>query len=849
MAVVPKLARRSLRARIGRSIAIALAILASVSFVSGSFILADSLKHTFDNLFSELNENIDLQARAVLTVDDISAVRDPVPSSLRDTVAQVPGVANAEGSLQRFAQMLDKDGEAVKTNGAPALGVSWSDDPDLNGVTLKDGRPPQASDEVVIDKLTADDNDFEVGDQITIVFDAGPATFTIVGLVGLGDTDGFGGATLAAFATEFAPEILGAGDTYDSIDVRIEETADLETVKAAVEDVLPPRTEVVTGEQVGEEASDSINEIISIFGTGLLIFAFVTAFIAAFIINNIFGITIGQRLRELALMRGVGASSKQVKRLISLEAMIISVTATVLGIVAGFGVAKLIITLFNSAGAGFPSSTLILRPPAVIVSLIVGVGVTMVSVYFPARRAGKVPPVAAMRPEIGYAAITSSRRLVIGGIVTGLGAAMFVIGLFASPGGAFGLIALAGGGALLIFIGIASLSTTVARPVAGAIGAPIQKLFGASGKIARDNAMRSPRRTARTASALMIGVALISAAALFTSSIRDTFGRILQRSVTADFIVLDPSFLGVPPQVGENIAGLDIIEAVSPLRNALVDVEDDQVGVSAVDPIDFPQLVDLDVTDGDWSGVTADDGLMLSRDKADDFGVGVGDQLDLTFSNGVERPVEVAGVYDDASLGDWYISARCRLRAPSARPARAGVGERRGRRRRGASRDPIGDRRLPASRAPDQRRVPQRSRGPDRSAVDRDHDAARLRHRDLLLRHRHHAGVVGVRAHAGDRSVACRRHEPAPVAPRRAMGGGDRVGVRRGGRRRRGHADWRSVGVRRPQRLHRRHHDPMVHARPRRHPRCRGGGDRCVVPGVQGVAHERARGDLPRVIA
>src|SRR5207342_3301157 len=204
----------------------------------------------------------------------------------------------------------------------------------------------------------------------------GPQTFRIVGLIGLGDTDGFGGATIASFASQYAQEILNAGDTWDVIDIRTEAGADVATVQAAVQDVLPPRTEVVTGKQVGDEASDSINQIVSIFGTGLLIFAFITAFVAAFIINNVFGITIGQRLRELALMRGIGASTKQVRRLIVLEALIISGTATILGILAGFGVAKLIIAVFNASGAGFPSSSLVLRPPAVIVSLIVGVGVT-----------------------------------------------------------------------------------------------------------------------------------------------------------------------------------------------------------------------------------------------------------------------------------------------------------------------------------------------------------------------------------------------------------------------------------------------------------------------------------------
>ena len=196
----------------------------------------------------------------------------------------------------------------------------------------------------MIDKLTADNNDYEVGDDITIVFDNGPATFHIVGLVGLGDTDGFGGATVAAFAHRVRAARSSTPATRGTWSTSASTTAPTSIPsRRRSSRCCPPRTEVVTGEQVGEEASDSINEIISIFGTGLLIFAFITAFVAAFIINNVFGITIGQRLRELALMRGVGASTKQVRRLIVLEALIISLTATVLGIVAGFGVAKLII--------------------------------------------------------------------------------------------------------------------------------------------------------------------------------------------------------------------------------------------------------------------------------------------------------------------------------------------------------------------------------------------------------------------------------------------------------------------------------------------------------------------------
>jgi putative ABC transport system permease protein len=235
---------------------------------------------------------------------------------------------------------------------------------------------------------------------------------------------------------------------------------------------------------------------------------------------------------------------------------------------------------------------------------------------------------------------------------------MFLIGLFATPGGNAELILLAGGGGLLIFIGIASLSATVARPVAGAIGTPIRRMFGVPGKIARDNAMRAPRRTARTASALMIGVSLISAAALFTSSVRDTFGRILNRAVTADFIILDPSFLGLPAQVAERITALEEIQAISPVRPTLAQIDGDQVGLAAIDPAAMPDLADFDVSEGGYEGLTADDGVMIHRDKAEDLGVGVGDTVDVTFSNGIERALTVAGLYDDNSLaGDWIISA------------------------------------------------------------------------------------------------------------------------------------------------------------------------------------------------
>jgi putative ABC transport system permease protein len=654
--MIIKLTRKSMRARWGRSVFIGLAITLGVSFVAGSFVLADSMKATFDNLFTELTADVDLEVRATLTVDNIQALRDPIPASIADDLAAVEGVAIIEPSLARFAQMLGDDGEPISTQGAPTLGVSWTGPSGISGVVLKEGEPPDGPDEVAIDKATADNHGFDVGDDIDIVFDSGTESFQVVGLVGLGDTDGFGGATLSMFDPQTAQQVLGAGDTFDAIDIKLADGADPATVRAAIEEALPPRTEVVTGQQVADEAADDINSIISIFGNGLLGFAFVTTFVSAFIINNVYGITISQRLRELALMRAVGASTKQVRRMIVAEALIVSVTGTALGILGGLGVAKGLVAVFNAAGAGFPDAALLLELRTVIFAVVVGVGITLLSVLVPARRAARIPPVAAMRPELGFAALGASRRLIAGTITTVVGAVLFLIGLFAQPGGTIGLIALAGGGALAIFLGVASLSATVARPVSRLLGAPIRKLFGTSGLLARENASRAPRRTARTASALMIGVALVSAASVFTSSLRDTFSRILDRAVTADYIVTDESFQGLPSLVVQNMSQLDVLQAVSPFRSIFGTVDDDDKQFSAVDPVAFPQLADLDVTAGSFDGL-ADDGLMVHKDPADDLGLEVGDTVDTTFQNGVDRTLTVAGIFDDGSLGsNWYIS-------------------------------------------------------------------------------------------------------------------------------------------------------------------------------------------------
>ena len=660
--MIGTLARKSLRARWGRNMFIALAIALGVSFVAGSFVLADSMRATFDDLFDELSEDLDLQVRTVL--DGVGAtdeaVRDPVPAELLQEVAAVPGVGEAIGEYQRFALIVDPEGEAVTTGGAPTLGLAWHDTNLAGAIDITDGRAPSGLTEVMIGKDTADDVGYEIGDQVPVIFDQGQQVFTLTGLVARDDGSSFGGATTALFDAEYAGEILGAEGVYDAISIAVADDADAEQVQAEIDSILPPNIEVVTGEEVAEENKDQIGVFIDAFGTGLLVFALVTAFVTAFIINNIFGITIGQRLRELALLRSVGANSSQVRWLILIEALAIAVLSTIIGIFGGLVVARLLIALFNAAGAGFPDIGLVMEPRTVIVSLIVGIGVVLVSVLVPSRRASRIPPVAAMRPELGFTALSASRRLVGGVVVTSVGLAMFLVGLFIRPGGTLGLALLGGGGALLTFLGITSLSTTVAHPVSRTIGAPIQAAFGIAGRIARDNASRSPRRTARTASALMIGVALISAAAVFASSLRSTFVSVLEDAVTADYIVNDESFAGLPPGVAAAMAEVPELDAVSPVRVIRGTVPEPDgsergIAVAAVDPIGYPELVNLELVDGGFDGLNGD-GVMVQADTADDLDVAVDDPIDITYQNGTTMTHVVSGTFDNESFGEWYIS-------------------------------------------------------------------------------------------------------------------------------------------------------------------------------------------------
>ena len=674
-APVTRLTIRGVIARKWRIFLTILAVVSGVAFVSGAFVLTDSVKKSINDLFATLSEGIDLEVRTSIAFgDEATAERDPVSVELIDQISAVEGVRLAEGNLLRAATVIKSDGEPLRTSG-PAFGIAWVGPDGLDGRTMVEGRPATGPGEVTLDKSSARRAGYEVGDTVTIVGPTGKGDFELVGLNGTGKTTNGGGASIAAFDPRTANEFLGAKDMVDSIYIAIDEGADRDVVMAAVDAALPDGIEVITGEQSAEETAGAINDIIDIFGNVLLGFAAVSLFVSAFLIFNTFAIIVSQRLRELALLRAVGASSRQIRAMIIGEALVVSVIATVLGIVAGMGVAKGIVAIFNAAGAAFPSASLIVSTRTVVASTVVGVGVTVAAAIVPALRAARIPPVAAMRPELGFNSLQKNKRLVVGSITTGIGLVLFSVGIFGQPGGTSGTLGLSAIGAILLFLGIASLSTTVAAPASRVISRILPLPFrpmtrSVPGRLGSRNAQRTPRRTASTASALMIGLALVSTVSVVASSVQASFKEQLQGSVTADFFVSNGpgNFQGLPVSFSERLSELPELSAVSPFRAATAQVNGDTKQIGAVRGSAFGQLVDIDLTSG--SVESLDEGkILLHRDPARDYAVSVGDTLTILWLNGTEQRIEVGGIYDDATIaGNWLVGLSTLQAVSTAEP-------------------------------------------------------------------------------------------------------------------------------------------------------------------------------------
>src|SRR5580692_8751751 len=510
----------------------ALAIVLGVTFISGTFVLTDTLHNTFTELFANIYSKIDFQVRGVAQLGNGgNAVRNELPESLLATVRAVPGVAAADGQVTGYAQFISHDGKAIQTGGAPTLAVSFNPDPQFSSLHLIAGGPPTTSRDVVMDAGTAQKYGFSVGQQVRVLT-AGPTqTFTITGIAEFGTANNLAGATLAAFTLPTAQAIAQETGKLDNINVVTTPGASKAAVQQAIAKALPPGVEVVTGQTVVNESTDSVNQLLSFFSTALLVFAFISLFVGGFTIFNTFSIIVGQRTRELALLRIVGASRRQVFRSVLGEAGLVGLLSSVIGLGLGVLAALGLQALLRGFGFGLPPGSLVFEPRTAVVALLVGVGVTVVAALGPARGAIRIPPVAALDDRRSGPTASLRRRFIGGTALALVGVILLAVGL------AKGTIALVGIGAVAIFLGAATLAPAIARPLSSVIGRPLARLLGEPGKLGRENSMRSPRRTAQTASALMVGLALVAAISVFGASVSRSTTSSADQAISADLIV------------------------------------------------------------------------------------------------------------------------------------------------------------------------------------------------------------------------------------------------------------------------------------------------------------------------
>jgi putative ABC transport system permease protein len=638
----------------------AVAIILGVSFMAGTFMLTDTIKTAFDNLFAQTAVGRDTTVRARTPYkstgfEGANVQRANVPDSLVDTVRHIPGVKVADGVVQGVAQLVGKDGKVLATHGAPAFGANWLPDHQLSSFKVRTGQGPTNGNEIAIDARTFKDKGFRLGDRVTVLTAQAPRQFTIVGSLGFGSQDNLGGATFIIFDGPTAQQLLAKPGQWNEVEAAAVPGVSAAELTSRISQVLPNQYEAVTAASAAQETAKAIEHGIGNFTIFLLVFAGIALFVGAFIIYNTFSILITQRTRELALLRAVGASRSQVMRSVMAEAVAVGVFASVVGLGAGALIATGMKALFKAIGFGLPQTSLQILPRTIIVSLIVGTVVTFVSSVIPARRASRIAPVAAMT-EATLSEQSSLRTRTISGVVVGaIGVALLASGLFGGPSNAALIV---GVGAGLVFIAVAMLSPLITTPMAQVLGAPMARVGGMTGQLSRENAMRNPKRTASTAAALMVGVALVTVIATVGATLKSTVSRIIDDSVKADYIV-SPSggnFQGFSPQIAKDLAARPELAAVSGYRQGRWHSGTATKELAAVDAVAGPKVVNFSMTSGSVSSLAQGE-VLVDDATAKSHHLKVGASLAMGFDATGLQHLTVGGTYAaNQIIGNYVIS-------------------------------------------------------------------------------------------------------------------------------------------------------------------------------------------------
>jgi putative ABC transport system permease protein len=637
-----------------------LAVVVGVAFVAGTFIFTDSLKKSFDALFQAPQPDVIVSAGASGAPGTQGGGGGPaaggavatLPESLVATIDDVDGTAAAYGIVSADgALVIGADGKVVGGAGPPARGTTWVPDSAISPLTLASGAAPIGRDQVALLEATADAAGVQVGDTVRIDTPGGTVRPTVTGLVTRG-VSGSDGSTLAVFDLPTAQALLlETDDEVTSIAVRADAGVSQDTLSSRIATVLPADARAQTGQQRSADIAERLETTFQFINTFLLAFAFIALFVAVFLIFNTFSMLVAQRTRELALLRAVGASRGQVRRSVLAEALVLGVLAAGIGVVGGVLVSQGLKALLRAFGADLPSGPLVLAPRTIVVSLVVGILVTLISAYVPARRAAVVPPVAAMRDEVTLPVRSLRVRTVLGAVLLVLAVVTARAGLATVDDGERAA-QLVGVSALCALVAVIALAPMVGRGVLLVLGAPFSG--NAVGKLARENGRRNPRRTAATASALAIGLALMTAIGVIAASTKASVASVIDDTIGADFVVFGAKFQPFTPDVYDAIKDTPGAATVTFVRQVPMQVDGDQSVLTGVEPDKFTQVVNFTLQSGTLNLGLGD--AIVDDETADELGLKVGEKIQGTFVNG-ESTLVLRGIYTAAGPYTGYVTS------------------------------------------------------------------------------------------------------------------------------------------------------------------------------------------------
>ncbi len=647
-----------IRAHLLRFAATTFAVVIGVGFVAGTFVFTDTINRTFDELFEDAYAGVAVVVQPERQFAELSGGAASMPETVLDDLADIEGIEAMRGSVIGTATIIAPDGTAVLPQGPPTLGFSWDGNEEVGGFRMRAGESPARAGEVAVDSGSSSRHDISVGDEVTVVFPDDRGTFRVSGIVEFGRADNLGGATIAVFTLPTAQRYFGLEGQLNAIFVAARPGVDHPQLREAVAERLPDGVEAVLGAEAASDEAENIAEFFGIVQSVLLGFAFVAMFVGSFIIYNTFAIVVAQRIREFALLRAIGATRRQVGGAIMVEATAVGLIASALGIVAGLGLAIALRELIEAFGGQLPQTDLVLQQRTVAVAFALGVGVTVLAALVPAIRGTRVPPVAAMRVDATAAPSEQGSRVRLWlGAAAAAGAGILAwLGIRADSGllGAQ-LVGAAAVAAILMFVLVGPVLVRVLVP---AIGLLLARPWGVAGRAAVANAIRSPQRTVATASALMIGVAIVVLTVLMSGSIDRTVRAQLDDTLRADLAVgrFDGPPAGFSTAVARELAAVEGVDRVASIRfNQFRLPGDDSIRIlDGIDPEAIQGLFDLPMVEGSERSLRPGR-ILLDRQVTERRGLAIGDGITLRFPAGDEVEFEVAGIYESGAGLENYI--------------------------------------------------------------------------------------------------------------------------------------------------------------------------------------------------